>query len=55
MKFLAIIFLIYVFLKGFYYGIFELKEKENKPGGITSIFLAILGLILPLIILLIFY
>lgn len=55
MKTLTIILLIYVFLKGIYYGIFELKEKENKPAGIVSIFLAILGLILPLVILFIYY
>lgn len=55
MKFLTIILLIYVFLKGIYYGVFELKEKENKTAGITSIFLAILGLILPITILFIYY
>lgn len=55
MKILSIIFLIYFFLKGFYYGIFELKEKENKSGGIASIILAIIGLILPLTIIIIFY
>lgn len=55
MKFFIILLLIYSFLKVFYYGIFELKEKKNKSGGITIIFLAILGLILPLINLIILY
>ena len=42
MSYLAIILLIFTFLKGFYYGIFEIKEKQNKPGGIAVCFLAIL-------------
>ena len=55
MKLIAFVFLIYAFIKSMYYGIFEIKEKQNKPGGYTTIFLAILGLILPMIILLFFY
>ena len=55
MKFLSILLLIYIFLKGIYYGIFELKDKKNKTAGITSIFLAILGFILPITVLIIFY
>lgn len=48
MKILSIILLIYAFLKSIFYGYFEIKEKENKYGGITVILLAILGLILPI-------
>lgn len=42
MPVLAIIFLIYCFLKTFYYGIFELKTKKNKPGGIVVCIYSIL-------------
>ena len=41
MKILSIIFLIYAFLKSLFYGYFEIKEKENKSGGIAVIFLAV--------------
>lgn len=54
MKILSIIFLIYAFLKSIFYGYFEIKEKENKSGGITVIVLALLGLILPISILILF-
>lgn len=54
MKILSIIILIYAFLKSVFYGYFEITEKENKSGGITVIFLAILGLILPISLLIIF-
>lgn len=55
MKYISILFLIYCFLKVFYYGIFELKYKKNKSGGIAVIIIAITGLILPISILLLFY
>lgn len=55
MKLVAFIFIIYAFIKSLYYGLFEIKEKKNKPGGYTTIILAILGLILPAIVLYIFY
>lgn len=42
MPYLAIFLVILCFLKTLYYGIFELKEKQNKPGGIAVIFFAIL-------------
>jgi len=54
MKLIAIIFIIYLFLKSIYYGIFELTDNKNKPGGIVIIVIAIIGLIFPLS-LLIFY
>lgn len=55
MKILAIIFLIYAFLKSIFYGYFEIKEKENKSGGIAVIFLAIIGLIFPISLLILFF
>ncbi len=55
MQYIATIFLIYVFIKSIYYGIFEINEKNNKSGGLTVIFLSILGLMLPLIILILNY
>ena len=55
MKFLIIIILIYSFLKSIYYGNFELKEKENKPAGITIYILAILGFIFPTLLLFLMY
>lgn len=55
MKFLFTFILLIGFLKSFYYGLFEIKEKENKSGGIAIIFLAILGLILPTLLLFLLY
>ena len=55
MKLIAFVFIIYAFIKSMYYGIFEIKEKKNKPGWYTIIFLATLGLILPAIILFKYY
>lgn len=51
MKYLATLFLIYIFLKSFYYGIFELNNKKNFTGGIFVIILSIISLIFPLILL----
>lgn len=55
MKYLAIIFIIYLFIKSLYYGNFEINEKENKIGGITIIILSIISLILPILVLLFIY
>ena len=55
MKFIIIALLIFTFLKSFYYSLYEIKEKKNKPAGITIIFLAILGLIFPIGLLFIIY
>lgn len=35
MPYLALIFIITCFLKSLYYGIYEIKEKQNIPGGIA--------------------
>lgn len=55
MKFIFIFILLITFIKSFYYGMFEIKEKENKPGGIAIILLAFLGLIFPTTLLLLLY
>lgn len=55
MKTLSIIFLIYAFMKSIFYAYFEIKEKENKSGGIIVILLAIIGLILPIFLLILFF
>ncbi len=51
MKLVAFILIIYAFIKSIYYGLFEIKEKKNRPGGYITIFLATLGLILPSLVL----
>ena len=55
MKILSIIILIYVFLKSIFYGFYEIKDQENKLGGAVVIFLALLGLILPITFLILFF
>ncbi len=47
MPYLALILLVWCFLKTFYYGIYEVKQKQNKPGGIAICLLAILRTYLP--------
>ena len=51
MKYLIIIYLIFVFFKTWYYGIFEMKENKNKTAAIAIFALAICGLIFPIIVL----
>jgi hypothetical protein len=55
MKYIAIVFLLYAFLKNIYYGIYEFKNEKNKSGGIAIILIAIIGFILPVIFLMIYY
>lgn len=47
MPYLALILLLLCFLKTFYYGFYEIKEKQNKPGGIITCLLAILRTYFP--------
>ena len=54
MEYLAMILIIYTFFKSIYYGIYEINNKKNKSGGITVILIAILGLILPISLLIIY-
>ena len=42
MPYLAILLVLLCFLKTFYYGIYELKQKQNKSGGMAVCALAIL-------------
>lgn len=42
MPYFAIFLLLLCCLKTFYYGVYEFKAKQNKPGGIAVCFLAIL-------------
>ena len=55
MTYIAILFSIYCFIKNMYYGIFEIKNKKNKSGGIAIIIIAITGLIFPISVLVLFY
>ena len=55
MKYIAIIFLIFIFLNSYYYGCFEINEKKNYPGGILVIVLSLIGLIFPLILIFTIY
>lgn len=50
MKFLVAILSIIIFIKSTSYGLYELKENNNKTGGITVIAIATLSLILPNIV-----
>lgn len=50
MKFLVLILSIIIFIKTTSYGLYELKENNNKAGGITVIAIATLALILPNIV-----
>ena len=54
MKYFSILFIIYLFLKSFNYGIFELNKK-NFPAGIFIIILSFISLIFPLILLFTIY
>lgn len=47
MKILILILSIIIFIKTTSYGLYELKENNNKNGGITVITIALLSLILP--------
>ena len=51
MKYFSIIFIIYLFLKGFNYAIYELNEKRNILSGMFLILLSLISLLLPLILL----
>ena len=42
MKYLYIIGLIYIFIKSWKYGLYEIKENQNKPAGISIFFISIL-------------
>lgn len=50
MVFVVIFLSIWFFIRTFSYGIFEIKNNSNKPGGITIIILSIISLIFPNVI-----
>lgn len=55
MKFVAILFILYCFLKTLFYAIYEINSHKNKVGGITIIVISLIGFILPFSILIFFY
>ena len=55
MKIISIVILIYAFLKSMFYGYYEIKEIGNKFGGIIVILLALIGFIVPVTFLIIYY
>ncbi len=42
MAYLALFLIVVAFFKTFYYGVYEIKQKKNKPGGITVCILSFL-------------
>ena len=42
MKYLYIIIFIYIFIKTFKYGLYEFKENQNKPAGVSIFLISIL-------------
>ena len=52
---IGLIFLLYCFLKFFFYGIYELKELNNKNGGYTICMLATISFIFSSYIIIKFY
>ncbi len=55
MYILGLVFVIYCFLKFFFYGIYEIKQLQNKTGGITICALAIISTILTSGIIIYYY
>ena len=51
MKFLIVLYLIFIFFKTWFYGIFEMKENNNKTAAIAIFALTICGFVFPTIIL----
>ncbi len=49
MPIITIILLVIIFIRTISYGIFELKQNKNKSGAITVFFIAIVGLVFPII------
>ena len=55
MKYLCLFFILYLFFKTYFYADYEIKEKNNKPGGITLKVISLTGLISAIIILFLYY
>ncbi len=48
MRIIVCLLSIWVFIKTLSYGIYEIKQNSNTFGGIATIVLAVLSLILPI-------
>lgn len=55
MYILGLLFILYCFIKLFFYGIYEIEEKKNTAGGMTICILAVFSLIFPSIVILRFF
>lgn len=47
---LIILLSIYIFLRIFIYGIYEIKENSNKIAGISMIIISVFCLIAPIVV-----
>jgi hypothetical protein len=54
MPYIALLFLLYCFLKSIYYGIYEI-QNENKKAGKIFCLLTILAFIFPVTMLIFYY
>lgn len=50
LKFFVSLLIVFSFFKSLFYGIYEIKNNNNKVAGNTVIILSIIGLILPIVI-----
>lgn len=55
MKFIVLGLVILAYIKSFYYSLYEIKQKQNKSGGITYVIFATIGLISSFFIILFMY
>ena len=51
MQILILLISIWIFIRALSYGLYEIKQNSNTIGGITTIVIAVLALLLPNIIL----
>lgn len=49
MNYIFIIFLLYFFIKSWFYGLFELKEIKNKSAAIAVFFLSITSFVFSIV------
>ena len=54
MNYIFIVFILYLFFKSWFYGLFELKEMNNKPAATAIFVLSLLSFIFSIICLYIF-
>lgn len=55
MYIISLIFILFCFIKFFFYGIYEITELKNRVAGIFICTLAIIALIFPYSIILYYY